>query len=195
MSTYDTQALQTETDIQRTKGADSFLSAEERADVRRLFGHPEDFPPEFKEWLIDFIAVNIPQIPISQITGFGQYTAFVGTRVDGQNSTSSSSYVELDSGHPQITGLGKGSYLIYHGCALEASGALITARQSLKFNDEVAVSDHAILGEGTSIHSASRVVQKTFDGSNNTIKCVYQQEGGGTAFFELRWLIAIKYGQ
>lgn len=194
MSSYDTQAQNVETQQQAQKGEGSFLTQQERATVARMFGFPEDFPPEFKAWLIDFLAVNIPQIPISQITGFGQYTATVGTRVDGQSSTTSASYIELDGGHPQITGLGKGSYLLYHGCALECDGATITARQTLKFNEETPVSDNAILGEGTSIFSASRVVQKTFDGPNNTIKCVYAQEGGGTAFFELRWLIAIKYG-
>lgn len=195
MSSFDTAAKTVESQQQALKGQGAFLTQQERETVRRLLGFPEEFPPEFKEWLIDFFAVNIPQIPISQITGFGQYTATVGTRVDGQSSTTSSAYVELDGGHPQITGLGKGSYLLYHGCALEASGTTITARQTLKFNDENPVSDNCVLGEGQNIFSASRVVQRTFDGPNNTIKCVYAQEGGGTAFFELRWLIAIKYGQ
>jgi hypothetical protein len=193
MSSYDTQARTLETQQQAEKGEGSFLTPQERSTVQRFLGFPEEFPPEFKDWLIDFLAVNIPQIPISQITGFGQFTATVGSRVDGQSSTTSSSYVELDGGHPQITGLGKGSYLIYHGCALEASSDVITARQSLKFNEETPVSDNAILGEGMHIFSASRVVQKTFTGPNNTIKCVYAQEGGGTAYFELRWIIAIKY--
>lgn len=195
MSSYDASAKQIETQQQAAKGEGAFLTSQERATVQRLLRFPEEFPAEFKEWLIDFFAVNIPQIPIGQIVGFSQYTATVGTRVDGQSSTTSSSYIELDGGNPQITGLGKGSYLIYHGCALEASGSTITARQTLKFNDETPVSDNAILGEGQGIFSASRVVQKTFDGPNNTIKCVYAQEGGGTAYFELRWIIAIKYGQ
>ena len=195
MSTYDAAAKQQETQAQVAKGQSTFLSAEERQQVARLLSHPEDFPAEFKDWLLDYFAVNIPQIPIGQIVGFGQFTATVGTRVDGQSTTTADSpnYVELDSGHPQITGLGKGSYLIYHGCALSHSLTTGTARQTLKFNNEVAVSDNAILGEGQNIFSASRVVQKTFDGPNNTIKCVYAEEGGGTAAFELRWIIAIKY--
>ena len=195
MSAYDQAARSAETAAQVAKGESTFLSGDERKQVQRLLSHPEDFPPEFKDWLLNYFAVNIPQIPISQITGFGQFTAIVGTRVDGQSTTTADSpnYVELDSGHPQITGLGKGSYLIYHGCALSHSLTTGTARQTLKFNDETAVSDNAILGEGQNIFSASRVVQKTFDTPNNTIKCVYAEEGGGTAYFELRWLIAIKY--
>ena len=195
MSSYDSAAKSAETQQLLAKGG-SFLSAEERQQIQRLLGFPEDFPNEFKEWLLDYFAVNIPQIPIGQIVGFGQFTATVGTRVDGQSSTISDSpnYVELDGGHPQITGLGSGSFLIYHGCALRHSLAAGTARQTLKFNTETAVSDNCILAQGDKLFSASRVVQKTFATPNNTIKCVYAEEGGGTAFFELRWIIAIKYG-
>jgi hypothetical protein len=193
MSSYDTAARNAETQQQAEKGEGSFLTPQERSTVQRFLGFPEDFPPEFKDWLIDFLAVNIPQIPISQITGFGQFTATVGTRVDGQSSTTSSAYVELDGGNPQIT-LGRGSFLIYHGCALKASGGPITARQTLQFPGEAAVSDNAVLGSGTDIFSASRIIQKTFTAPSNLVKCVYAQEGGGTAYFELRWIIGIKYG-
>lgn len=194
MSSYDAAAQNIETQQQSLKGEGVFLTPQERKTVQRLLGFPEDFPPEFKEWLIDFLAVNIPQIPISQITGFSQYQAVVGTRVDGQGSTTSSSYIDLDGGHPQITGLGAGDYLIFHGCAIESSGATVTARQTVKYNDEAALSDNAILSDSTSIVSSSRVVTKTFTNNNNTIKCQYSQEGGGTGFFQLRWLIALKNG-
>lgn len=194
MSGYDVAAAQAETQQQIAKGVGSFLSQEERQNVRRLLGFPEEFPPEFKEWLVDYLAVNIPLIPISQISGFSQYQAVVGTRVDGQGSTTSASYVDLDSGHPRIEGLGAGDYLIFHGCALKSSGSTITARQTVMYNDEPAVSDNAILASSTGIVSSSRVVTKTFTNNSNRIKCQYAQEGGGTAYFELRWLIALKNG-
>lgn len=194
MSGYDIAAAQAETQQQIAKGAGSFLSNEERQNVRRLLSFPEEFPPEFKEWLLDYLAVNIPQIPIGNIMGFSQYQAVVGTRVDGQGSTTSASYVELDGGHPQITGLGAGDYLVFHGCAIESSANNITARQSVKYNEETALSDNAILSDSQQIVSSSRVVAKTFTNNNNTIKCVYAQEGGGTGFFQLRWLIALKNG-
>jgi hypothetical protein len=194
MSGYAGAGAKEETQQQLAKGAGSFLSSEERQMVRRLLGFPEEFPPEFKEWLLDYLAVNIPQIPIGNIMGFSQYQAVVGTRVDGQGSTTSTSYIDLDGGHPQITGLGSGDYLIFHGCALETSGASITGRQTVKYNDEAALSDNAILSDSTSIVSSSRVVTKTFSNNNNTIKCQYAVEGAGTAYFQLRWLIALKNG-
>jgi hypothetical protein len=194
VSQYDLQAQTLETQQQALKGEGVFLTDQERRTVQRLMGHPEDFPAEFKEWLLDFLAVNIPLIPISQITGFSQYQAVVGTRVDGQGSTTSTSYVDLDGGHPIITGLGAGDYLVFHGCALESSGATVTARQSVKYNDETTLSDNAIMSDSTSIVSSSRIVTKTFSGNNNQIKCQYAVEGSGTGFFQLRWLIALKNG-
>lgn len=194
MSNYAGAAAQQETQQQLAKGAGSFLSQEERQQVQRLLRFPEEFPPEFKEWLLDYLAVNIPQIPIGNIMGFSQYKAVVGTRVDGQSSTTSTSYIDLDGGHPIITGLGAGDYLVFHGCALRASVNTITARQTVKFNGETALSDNAILTTSTQIFSASRMVPKTFTNNNNQIKCQYAVEGAGTGFFELRWLIALKNG-
>lgn len=194
MSGYDVAAAQAETQQQIAKGAGSFLSNEERQNVRRLLSFPEEFPPEFKEWLLDYLAVNIPQIPIGNIMGFSQYQAVVGTRVDGQGSTTSTSYVDLDGGNPIIEGLGAGDYLIFHGCAIESSGSTITARQTVKYNDETALSDNAIMSDSTSIVSSSRVVTKTFTNNNNQIKCQYAVEGVGTGYFQLRWLIALKNG-
>jgi hypothetical protein len=194
VSSYDTAAKAAETQQQAAKGVGAFLSQEERQMVRRLLQFPEEFPPEFKEWLVDYLAVNIPQIPIGQITGFSQYQAVVGTRVDGQGSTTSTSYIDLDDGHPIITGLGAGDYLIFHGCALESSVSTCTARQTVKYNEEAALSDNAILSDSTSIVSSSRVVTKTFTSNNNQIKCQYKVEGAGTGFFQLRWLIALKNG-
>ena len=62
--------LAAETQQQQQKGLDSFLSQEERAALQRMLGFPEDIPAAFQSWLLDFVAVNIPQIPISQISGF-----------------------------------------------------------------------------------------------------------------------------
>lgn len=194
MSGYSGEAAQAETQQQLAKGAGSFLSQEERQQVRRLLQFPEEFPPEFKEWLLDYLAVNIPQIPIGNIMGFSQYQAVVGTRVDGQGSTSSTSYVDLDGGHPIITGLGAGDYLVMHGCAIESSANNITARQTVKYNNETALSDNAIMSDSQQIVSSSRIVTKTFTNNNNQIKCQYAVEGAGTGFFQLRWLIALKNG-
>jgi hypothetical protein len=59
--------------VSDSKGPEAYLSSEERKALQRSLSFPEDLPPKFRSWLIDFIAVNIPQIPISQIVGAQQF--------------------------------------------------------------------------------------------------------------------------
>lgn len=71
------------------KGPEAFLGPEERKFLGRMLSYPEDIPPKFKEWMSDYLAVNIPQIPISQISGFNKYLYRKGTELpddprDGQ---------------------------------------------------------------------------------------------------------------
>jgi hypothetical protein len=62
-----------------TKGPEAYLSPDERKALQRSLSFPEDLPPKFKSWLIDFLAVNVPQIPISQIVGFDKLLYKRGT--------------------------------------------------------------------------------------------------------------------
>lgn len=54
---------------QDSKGPESYLSADERKALQRSLSFPEDLPSKFKSWILDFVAVNIPQIPFGQIAG------------------------------------------------------------------------------------------------------------------------------
>ena len=74
------------------KGPEAFLSGEERKQVGRMLGFPEDFPAKYKSWLQDYLSVNFPQIPITQISGFEKYLYKKGTELpanpkDGQTYT------------------------------------------------------------------------------------------------------------
>ena len=60
-------------------GPEAFLSAEERKALQRSLSFPEDLPPKFRSFLIDFIAVNIPQISIRSIVGFDRFVYNRGT--------------------------------------------------------------------------------------------------------------------
>ena len=91
--------LAIETQQQQQKGLDSFLSQEERAALQRMLGFPEDLPPAFQSWVIDFMSVNLSQISISQILGFEKLlyrkgTAFPSDPKDGQMFG-----LAVDSGH------------------------------------------------------------------------------------------------
>jgi hypothetical protein len=51
------------------KGPEAYLDFQERQNLARMLSYPEDLPPKFKAWLLDFIAVNANGIPASAITG------------------------------------------------------------------------------------------------------------------------------
>jgi hypothetical protein len=93
------------------KGPEAYLSPDERKALQRSLSFPEDLPPKFKSWMIDFIAVNIPQIPISQIVGFTKFTPVYNLLVNtfGVGSTTYSEY-----GGPEIQ-VGKGTHLLLYG--------------------------------------------------------------------------------
>lgn len=51
------------------KGPEAYLDLAERQNLTRMLSYPEDLPPKFKAWLLDYIAVNAHGIPASAITG------------------------------------------------------------------------------------------------------------------------------
>lgn len=58
---------------------ETYLTADERKNVKRFLRHPEDFPPEFGAWLIDHLNVNGLDIPVNQLRGFSRYIYDAGT--------------------------------------------------------------------------------------------------------------------
>lgn len=48
---------------------ETFLTPEERAQIRRLMGHPTDYPKELGPWIREYLAINPPDINIEQIKG------------------------------------------------------------------------------------------------------------------------------
>lgn len=78
-----------ETQQQQQKGPEAFLSAEERKQIGRFLSYPEDFPPKFKSWLREYLSVDFPEIPVTQISGFDKYLYKKGVEIpdnprDGQ---------------------------------------------------------------------------------------------------------------
>lgn len=78
MSSYDPAAQTVETETQRQLGEGAFLSAEERRQVQRLFGFPEEFPRTFGAWIQDYMAIN-GQFGTSQIIDLNRLIYAKGT--------------------------------------------------------------------------------------------------------------------
>jgi hypothetical protein len=184
------------------KGPEAYLSPDERKALQRSLSFPEDLPPKFKSWLIDFIAVNVPQIPVSQIVGFqkfekGLVTVTAATEIVTSESVSGTTYVDAATVGPSLSGLLAGTYVLLWGAQIHTiSDAAGVGRMSLSINGAAASDTDAVLaGAGTTVNvTPSRGKVSTVAGLTNTVVAKYSVFGGGTVEFAKRWLIALKIG-
>lgn len=212
MSGYDLGALQVETDQQRAKGQESYLSQEERALVGRLLGAQEDIPKSFIDWMVDAVAVNIPLIPISQVQGFRSYKQAVedaqaaieanqvvvtqGTVLDF-GSTSSDTFTDLATAGPTLSDLADGSYILMFGAGMSNNTNGGFAQMSVSVNAASASADDCVhMGGLAGVGGSSmRAVAKTLSAGSNEVVCKYRRPTAtGTAQFERRWILAMKIG-
>jgi len=83
--------------------------------------HPLEFPPEFKQWLADYVALQVPKFPISQVFGFQLQRVRTAT-VDTEQSTASTSYTDLATAGPTLSNLANGFYIIIFGADMQTTG-------------------------------------------------------------------------
>ena len=174
------------------KAKDQALAAHEVDLFQRALSAPlQSIPKEFETWLIDRIAVLLPLIPISQVVGFTQFTAQDAPNVLTQQSTTSTSYTDLSTVGPQLTGLPDGQYIIFFGANQFSVGA--EPNMSIQVNATAASDDDRVVtGAGTAAHQ-SRAVIKTLDNAgNNTITVKYKSNSGGSVTFFNRWMFALR---
>jgi hypothetical protein len=171
------------------------LNPEDRDRVNKFLSNPLDFPPEFKKWLLDYLAQNIPPVPVSQLLGFVQTRAHVADPVPDFNETSSSVYTDLAIVGPSLAGLADGTYLVFHGCEFASfDGFEARGWMALSVNGAAAADSRAnrcFLGgtrHDTSFRGEAVICA---NGDNNTITAMYRSSVGVTDFGR-RWLIAIR---
>lgn len=171
------------------------LSEGDRDRTNRFLSSPLEFPGAFKTWLLDYLAQNIPPIPVSQMLGFVQTRAYVADPVPTQESTASSSYVQLSTVGPKLTGLADGSYVVFHGCEfVSADGFSAKGWEALSLNGAAPVdakANRCFLG-GTRRDTSFRGESVTLAaGGNNSIEALYRSSLGIPAFLR-RWMLAIR---
>lgn len=160
-------------------------------------GHPLEFPPEFKQWLADYVARSVPKLPISQVFGF-QLQRIRSATVDTAQTTTSTSYTDLSTAGPTLSELANGWYLLIFGGDGSASTASASPRMSPSINGATAVDADAVVlsahfNDQTAISTNLRVlmVHLNTPGGNNEIIMKYRT-AAGTARFAFRFLHAIK---
>ena len=176
-------------------GPEAYLSSDERKALQRSLSLPEDLPPRFKSWLIDFIAVNIPQIPVSQIIGFKQIDQVeVSTNeVATGESTTSGTYTDLSTVGPQLTTLRDGRYVVFFGASSWNNGSQVSY-MSPSINGATALDVNAAMSSVTTAISVTRALSVDLTSGTNTLVCKYRTDFATLGSYQARWLIAQRIG-
>ncbi|MDH4104263.1 MAG: hypothetical protein OEV29_12925 [Thermoleophilia bacterium] len=173
----------------------SYLSEEDRVFMQKVLAHPIHYPDKFESWLTDFLAQNIPKLPISQVFGFKVDKLTVATEITAAETTSSTTYTNLTTEGPLLSNLSNGYYMVFHGCRISAlSGATTAATrgfQSLSLNGSTPVDADAAAGRFNPIFRSTLV--RLTNNDVNEIKAQYKFLGPGTdVTFERRYLAVMR---
>lgn len=155
-----------------------------RDEMAQLLSHPLQFPDEFKRWLGDYVATNIPMIPFGHIFGSRQNTARSGAYVAANETASTGVYQDLTTVGPQITQIANGRYLVMYGCECRD-------RASISVNGATPSDDDSIWGEEAHPAAMRMKILSLTNNNQNTIKMQYKS--GGRSFSH-RWLAIMRLG-
>jgi len=172
------------------------LSPDQRDQIDEFLGNPIKYPEEFKQWLTDYLAVNVPPIPVSQLLGYkgtlARY-AFEATLSDG-NTTPERVWTDL--GGPEITQMADGTYWAAWGCQHPGTNAgAATMRMGLSVNgaDPSEWTEATTLDDGVQVWKAGQVLLNAGT-DNNTVSTRYYWDlsGGADGEFRRRWMVLLR---
>lgn len=153
--------------------------------INSIFDFSAEALGQLKLWL-EQSGLNIG---VNQVIGFSQFTPFVN-EVSPEQATSSTSYTDLSTSGPTLTGLSAGSYVVFFGSSMTAPASQ-TSYMTVYANGADATNPvETQVGTNASL---SRGFTTRLTGSNNTLQAKYKVSGGANGTFRYRWLIAIKY--
>lgn len=172
------------------------LSEYELGLVQKLFSAPNRIPASFFSYLLSYIEQANLLIPISQVAGFSQFNAQT-TTVLTQETTTSSSYVDLATVGPSLTGVPAGQYIVFFGAELTSTVNGDSAIASVSVNAAAPDENNFIIATvtGTTFDiSTMRAFATTLTSDSNSLKIKYKSfPGGNSVKFAKRWITAFRY--
>ena len=159
-------------------------------------GHPLEFPPEFKQWLADYVALQTPKFPISQVFGYALQRARSAT-VDTSEASSSTAYGNLATVGPTLSNLASGFYLLVFGFDGNATSANAHMFMSPSINGAAAVDADSCemqpLYPASALTSNVRVLMVQLNGASGVNEVIMKYRmSGNSGNFSMRFLHAIK---
>lgn len=144
-----------------------------------------------------YFATNLSQIipNIDQVPGYSAQTPYQATPANAEETTSSTTYTDLTTVGPQLTGLPDGKYQVSWGAAAKSSTQNIRAKMSVSINGGVPDNTTQAYTLSTVSVGVSYTTTMTIQGQTggNSIKCQYAMGAtGATGTWGGRWLFALK---
>lgn len=168
-------------------------------------GHPggpkitsilRDFTAESLEELAFWLEQRGLHIPVTQLIGFSQFTANIGTSIVTQETTTSTaSWADLATTGPTVAGLSDGRYLAMWGCQAFGSAIDLGVNMGVSANGATPNIDDACQSNSTSAESIMSFAAFTLSaGGNNTLTAKYKMGNPGTGTYRRRRLLVLRYG-
>lgn len=174
------------------------MSPEERELINKLLAHPEEFPPEFRNWILNYLGQNIPPLPVEHFQGYKVLLVREAAPVVTAQSTTSATYVDLATVGPELTKLPDGRYIVFFGCNVDSDLAGDWGKISLSINGAAPSDAHELFVDpipDAEIPGINVVeTDPISNNNNNSIKMQYKSAGAPGTQFSLRWMIAVRTG-
>lgn len=152
--------------------------------------------PEFLGQLKLWIEQAGIAIPINQILGFSGFQAQQAPTVHEYQAYFSTSYGDLSTVGPSLSGLRPGKYVFLFGCQMQAGNPILTMFMSLSFNGSTPVDADALSSQPVVVNESTGGAMaslQTLTVDTNTVVAKYRATGTTGVTFAERWLVALKF--
>jgi hypothetical protein len=175
-----------------------YLTADERAVRVRALTSPEDFPQKFGAWLANYVAIN-GKVNRHQIDGLSRLTPHTAEVLTSEAKSWDATYGDLATVGPELTDLGKGTYLVMFGAEVLHQEASVESSMTVSINGATALSSDGVTyftSSNSNWYALRRYIVLDLPLPSNTLVCKYRRVGDGatTANFKNRSLVAIRVG-
>ena len=180
------EVAQTQQSVDTTP--DSALTEAERAILQKLLANPLEFPKEFKEWVSDYFATNVPLIPYGTFLGSKLNIAKSGNYIATAQGPGASAYGDIPGGTvgPSITGIADGVYVVVWGA--NTTGGEHQGFMGISVNGSTPTDADSAGSQESQSATSSRVITLKND-NNSTIVCKYK---GTQQHWGNRWIVLVR---
>lgn len=167
---------------------DATLTDEEKALLTKYLASPLDFPKEFKSWVSDYFATNVPLIPYGTFLGSRLNIAKSGGYIATTEGVGASAYGDIPGGTvgPSIVGIADGVYVVLWGAT--TTGGEHTGYMGISVNGDTPTDTNSAPSTFDNTVARGRLITLKND-NNSSIVCKYK---GTQQNWGKRWIALVR---